>query len=100
MKLVLENVDRVYTKDGYKTQALSDICVSFQDGDQVMIIENPVRQINTIEHYWPIRQGYTGNYYIDGKSAKEYSHKEQALTGIKYSAIFFRNMHCSNRKVV
>ncbi|NLO87258.1 MAG: ABC transporter ATP-binding protein, partial [Firmicutes bacterium] len=38
MKLVLENVNRIYEKGGDKTQALCDINVSFHAGEQVMII--------------------------------------------------------------
>lgn len=91
MKLVLENVDRVYTKDGYKTQALSDICVSFQDGDQVMIIgESGSGKSTLLNTIGLLDRGYTGNYYIDGKSAKEYSHKEQALMRNKIFGYIFQ----------
>lgn len=91
MKLELESINRVYEKDGYKTQALSEISVSFQDGDQVMITgESGSGKSTLLNTIGLLDRGYKGNYFIAGKNARAYSNKEQALMRNKMFGYIFQ----------
>ncbi|HPZ90318.1 MAG TPA: ABC transporter ATP-binding protein [Bacillota bacterium] len=91
MKLVLENVNRIYEKGGDKTQALCDINVSFHAGEQVMIIgESGAGKSTLLNTIGLLDRGYTGLYSIDGKNAREYSAKEQAVLRNKMFGYIFQ----------
>ena len=69
MKLVLENVNRIYEKGGDKTQALCDINVSFHAGEQVMIIGESGRGKSTLLNtIGLLDRGYTGLQHRPGKT--------------------------------
>lgn len=91
MKLLLENVSRIYESDGNKTPALTEISVSFREGDQVMITgESGAGKSTLLNIIGLLDRGYQGHYFIAGKNAREYSAKEEALMRNKMFSYIFQ----------
>lgn len=79
MKLKITALSKLYRKDGYETQALSDVTVMFEEGDQFMVVgESGSGKSTLLNILGLLDRDYSGSYKIDGKEIRSLSKSEQA----------------------
>lgn len=79
MKITLENINKVYKKDGYETHALKDAKLQVQQGDQIMVVGPSGSGKSTLLNIiGMIDRDFKGSYQINGKEVAKFSSKQLA----------------------